>query len=164
MKIAFVGIPCSGKTTTARIVANELGATFIPEVARVLIEVKGRSPTQADQAFIMRMQSTLEKSMEDRMMVCDVPIFINSLYYKYYFGQTEEWRELYQIALQHRYDKIFKLSPLPYEDDGIRYQTQADLAEIDWMIDGYQEDFGKFIYVEPTDIKERVEFILREIT
>ena len=163
MKIAFVGIPCSGKTTVARIIASKIGAVFIPEVARVLIEVKERPPTQSDQAFIMKMQSVLENSMRDKIMVSDVPTFINSLYYRYYFGETDEYKKLYALAKNHKYDLIFKLSPLPYIDDGIRYQTSEDLEEIDTMIDEYQEDFGRFIYVTPTDINERVEFIMKEV-
>lgn len=156
MKIAFVGVPSSGKTTTARAIAKEMGGLFVPEVARVLIEVKGRPPKQNEQEFIMRMQSQLENNMPGPLVVCDVPVFLNHLYCNFYH---EENKELYEIAKKHKYDWIFKLSPLPYKEDGVRYQTEEEIEQIDKLIDEYQNDFGQFIFIEPTDINERTKLI-----
>ena len=161
MKIAFVGIPSSGKTTTAREVAKRLKATFVPEVARVLIESMGRRPTKEEQNFIMRMQSTLEKSMFGDLKVSDVPPFLNLIYYQIYHGNGERERKLYEIAKNHKYDFIFKLSPLTYINDGVRYQTEEELKVIDKIIDKKSPKFGKVVYVEPTDLEERIEFILK---
>ena len=163
MKIAFVGVPCSGKSTMAKETAKAIGGTFIPETARVLIEAMGRLPTKEDQNFIMRMQSCLEDSMVGKYKISDVPIFLNFIYYRLYSGDDDNSKKLYEMAKRHSYDLIFKLSPLPYSNDGIRYQTKKEIEEINNMIDEYQKDFGKFIYVETTDLNERIEFVKEEV-
>lgn len=163
MRIAFVGIPSSGKSTTARELAKRLRGVYIPEVARILIESLKRKPREEDQDFIMRFQSTLERTMVGKDMISDVTIYLNHIYYRLYWGNTPNSKTLYNIAKKHKYDLIFKLSPLPYKQDGVRYQTVEEIRRIDQMIDDYQDDFGKYIYVEPTDLEERMRFILNEV-
>jgi len=163
MRIAFVGVPCSGKSTMARETAKAIGGSYIPETARILIEAMGRKPTREDQRFIMLMQSHLENSMLGKHKISDIPIFLNHIYYRLYWGDDDNSKELYEIAKRHRYDLIFKLSPLLYHDDDVRYQTTGEIKQVDAMIDSYQADFGIFIPIKATDLKERVEFVKEEV-
>jgi len=163
MRIAFIGVPCSGKSTMAREIAKAIGGSYIPETARVLIEAMGRRPTKEDQRFIMLMQSHLENSMMGEHKVSDVPIFLNHIYYRLYWGDDENSKELLEIAKKHRYDMIFKLSPLPYKDDSVRYQNKEEIKKVDDMIDEYEADFGLYTYIHATDLRERVKTVLEDI-
>jgi len=163
MKIAFVGIPCSGKTEMARTIAKKINGGFIPEVARVYIDSLKRIPTAEDQMFIIKLQSYLEDSMPGDKVVCDVPVFLTHLFYRFYHGTDEREKALYEIIKNYKYDLIFRLSPLPYKDDGIRYQNKWELQQIDQMLNWYDNRFGKTIYVEAQDLDERVKFVLKEI-
>ena len=163
MKIAFIGLPCSGKTTTAIEVSKRLKGIFVPETARIVIEAMKRPPTKDDQEFIMKTQSVLENSMFGDYIVCDIPLFVNNLYYRLYFGRDETEKELYEIAKKHKYDLIFYLSPLEYKNDGVRYQTKEELEKINEMFVDYEKTFGKPIYIGTKNLNERVERVISEV-
>ncbi len=163
MKIAFVGIPCSGKTELARTTAKRVNGIFVPEVARVYIDSLKRIPTKEDQIFILKMQAYLENTMPGEMVVCDVPVFLTHLFYRFYHGADEIEKRLYELMKNHTYDIIFRLSALPYKDDGVRYQNKWELEQLDKMLDWYDNKFGKTIYIQTTNLEERIKIVLGEI-
>ena len=86
MKIAFTGLPSSGKTTLAKKVAEYTGGVYVPEMARTYINATRGKPDLSEQIIITRMQSALENELTDpdRITVCDVPVFLGDMYYRLY--------------------------------------------------------------------------------
>lgn len=163
MKIAFVGAPCSGKTEMARRIAKEIKGVFIPEMARVYIDSLKRIPTAEDQTFLIKMQAYLEDSMPAEKVVCDVPVYLTHLYYRFYHGVDEREKELFELIRNYRYDIIFRLSPLPYKDDGVRYQNKWEIEQIENMLNWYDNRFGETIPIESTDMEQRVKTVLKYV-
>lgn len=124
MKICLLGAECTGKTTLATALAQELNAVLVPEYLRAFVHRHGRAPTALEQADIMRSQvhwedDALRKAaVEGRAgIVCDTAPLMTAVYSAHYFGDVS----LLAGALAHhaRYTHTLLLEPdLPWQSDG----------------------------------------------
>lgn len=154
MKIAFIGLPTSGKTTTAKKVAKELNGVYVPEVARLWFTDNKPFLFEEEQAIITKLQLQLEKEIEQnnqgKLIVCDVPVHLGNCYHYLYTNKF-----LFEPEQLPEYDIIFKLPAKPMVYDGVRYQSPSELEELDRLID----------FTVPTieiESAEDVEFLLQK--
>lgn len=148
--IGLCGGPCSGKTTLARALTNELGlqgknAEHIPEYAREHIAQCDKSIVNnprdlLHQAVILPKQMEREDAVPEAVefVVSDSPILIHGLY-TYMMTCFEDhnqkmyYLQHYQTLLEnrYRYDYLFYCPPgdIEFRSDGLRKQD-ADRARV----------------------------------
>jgi hypothetical protein len=158
MLIAFVGTPCSGKTTTAARVFADLKdagypAEFLPETARLYIaerRLRGDvSPlTDGDQVAIMVRQHEAERMMwassPGSIIVADSAA-INALLY---MGEVPPVMNLEARAAGGRYGLIFRCHPVRPGSmyDPNRVHSFEDSLRLDAKVEPLLQSFGlKFV-------------------
>ena len=124
MHVCLLGAECTGKTTLATALAQELDAVLVPEYLRVFVQQHGRVPAAQDQATILRTQMAWEADAVHRItpegktgIVCDTAPLMTAVYSAHYFGDTA----LLPEALAHhaRYTHTLLLEPdFPWQADG----------------------------------------------
>src|SRR6056297_2921987 len=158
MKYAFIGLPCSGKTTLAKDIAKDVNGIFIPEIARLYIDSIDGKPKPDDNLIIARLQSNLEKMLEvdDNINISDVPVYLSCAYDKIY-NNGKNYDKIMELSSQHNYDKIFNVvDTLGYQEDGTRYQTQEDLFKLDSIIEQLNKNYD-VVDIRGIDHKQRKE-------
>lgn len=164
MKVAFIGLPSCGKTTTSKLIANFLNGIYIPEIARIYIESLDRPLQSGDQYRIAMMQSNLEKelSKNERTVICDIPVYASAIY-DIVYNKGLDRDKILKLSDEHRYNKIFYLKHIPkYEEDGVRYQTPLELVKLKILIEQYNKKYN-VITIKETDKKSRLERIVDEV-
>lgn len=143
MKIAIVGGPSAGKTTTATAVVSKLSADgldamFVPEFALSWKQFKGRWPENAeDQYEITRGQIELERSLEEesRILVCDSSALLNFVYSMRFKSTPVDrsfLREIFAMVNDHlpSYDRHFMLPVREFTPSPDRQQTNLYQASV----------------------------------
>lgn len=164
MKIAFIGLPCCGKTTLAKKVSQYLAGSYVPEMARFYIKNIGRPLESGDQYIIAKFQSDLEKELElsEGITVCDVPVYTSAIY-DYVYNKGKDVDKILELSNQHNYDIIFNIVDSPeYKEDGIRYHTKEDLIKLEQLIKKYNKG-QKIVNIFGIDKTDRFEKILEAL-
>lgn len=190
IKVGFIGVPGSGKTSTSRAIAAACrrhpqlkNVELVSEYARRYI-AKYKSISHIWEQFrIMQKQVEWENSAsydDLDLLITDSPVF-NSFAYcidlragrdlesKDIMIMNDMFKESMRLNDPIRYDMIFHLSPsLKPVNDGIRPQSNFD---DDWRMvmdrrfqvvyEIFQPKF--FIDVTETDLSKRVEFCIKHI-
>ena len=120
--IAIIGPPSCGKTT----VINELAKDYsiVPEQARKNIPNYKFPEERLDfQKKIFFDQVDLEDNA-DGIIFCDTGRFCDLVYLDYYGLPVPD--EFKPPLKDFKYDKVFLLSPLPFEADGIRKEKDVE--------------------------------------
>ncbi len=162
IKVGLIGLPSCGKTTTAKAATKYTQGIYVPEIARHYIKSVGRAPNLTDQRIIAIEQSELEKSLEedsDRIMFCDAPLIMCQAY-NIIYNNNQLNNELRGVFESHTYDYVFRLSTLPYKEDGIRFQTEEDLLRLEYYLDNLPLDIT---YIENRKLSDRLEEIIKKI-
>jgi NadR type nicotinamide-nucleotide adenylyltransferase len=128
-RIAVLGPESSGKTTLSRYLAAELGATFVPEHARALLEQPGSLdrgwPAVLDD--VARGQRASEAALARAtggLLVCDTDLLTTALWSEALTGACAPW--ITEAAAEARYTLSLVCAPdLPFEPDPVRYQPEA---------------------------------------
>ncbi len=95
--IAVIGAECSGKTTLARALAQQLDAALVPEALRAFVDEHGRPPAAAEQASVMAAQIASEAAAGGGWVVSDAGALMTAVYSILYYSD----RSLAPAALQH---------------------------------------------------------------
>lgn len=164
MKIAFVGLPSCGKSTLAKDLHKIVNSAYIPEMARIYIKNIGRPLKSGDQYKIAKMQSDLEKELTitNKLNICDVPVYISSIYDKIY-NNGEDVNNILRLSRQHKYDIIFNIVDTPkYKNDGVRYQTSEELIQLKKYIKKYNSN-QNVVHITGTNHSKRLDKIIKEI-
>lgn len=189
LRIGFSGIPSSGKTFTARYFSatykysgNYLKTELISEYARSYLTKYGMPDSIWEQYKIVDKQIQLEDSVSSHveLLITDSPIQLGFNYavdLRNVNNKKEEMvlRDIYhkisKLNSPPRYDIIFHLPPLLKPDvDGVRPSIHLDETwreETDKNISYLCKVLfppKKWVLVEPTDLKERVEFCSNVLT
>ncbi|MBT3397731.1 ATP-binding protein [archaeon] len=169
-KMVLTGGACSGKTT----LVNELkrrGYNVLEEVARQVLEELG-TPSNLDEwaaleSEIYQRQVSNEERVDRQsgLVFLDRGIGDIDAYMRHHFDQPSIDVTKAKI---HRYDSIFLLERLPFEDDGLRVEVGDDEAsEIHQkIIDSYHSMGYTTIQIPSFDapkdvaIKQRADLIL----
>ena len=178
--ISICGAPCSGKSTLATSVHNELkkmgkNSIFISEVATDYIAEYGIPNTPVDQLVIFYKQLNRERmyiGSKDYIM-CDSSGILNYFYFRGLFGGELSNKDIATINhLQkeilktlNQWDHIFYVPPmLDNTEDGIRYQSKEQILSLDRKIKSYLE-LENINHDDLSNIKlnERCDYILNKI-
>lgn len=184
-KIAIVGSPSSGKTSTAEALKVKLklagyNAEIAHEYPRTYIQRYGVADHPLEQFLILERQAQVEATIQAHhdITICDSSTFlcyiygsrlVNDSYGKISDVKLAHFKNvLYKSAMNHlgTYDFIFYVPCLgTMEDDGIRVQTTQDAIEIDEQIVGFLKmEQVPFFTVSglPQERADRIMSILRE--
>jgi len=187
IRVGFIGVPGSGKTSTARGLAAFYRRTsrlekieLIAEYARRYITKYGSIDTINDQYRIMQKQIEWEDTVppETDIIITDSPVHLGFLYatelrnpenIKDTMYYNDIFKRMNKINCPQRYDIIFHLPPvLKPVKDGIRAEIQFDdtwRKESDMKLQFIFKLFPpkNFITINAVDINERITTCMNNI-
>ncbi len=150
--ICLIGAECTGKTTLAQRLAEELSSRWVPERLRLFCDALGRTPAQHEQIDILEQQARDEMaSLEEatrhrqRYVFCDTAPLLTAVYSEFVFGDTS----LYPRAreLHARYAMTLLLEPdLPWIADGLQRDGAHVQLPIHTKIVKELQDIGGLIH------------------
>jgi nicotinamide riboside kinase len=128
--ICVLGAECTGKSTLAQALAAHYGGLWVPEYLRAFCDQHGRTPTQDEQADIMRIQFDQEEQTVARAkqsscsyVLCDTAPLMTAIYSEFYFSDSRLTACAH--ALHARYALTLLLQPdLVWEADGVHRSGQ----------------------------------------
>jgi NadR type nicotinamide-nucleotide adenylyltransferase len=126
LRVVFTGSECTGKSTTAALLAEELGGLYVPEFVREFAATKGGTIAFEDHGPIARGQQALEdRAIGDAMIrrlpvvVQDTDLLSTAVYCQHYFGVCPPW--IADLAQARRPDLYLLMDvDLPWVADGVR--------------------------------------------
>lgn len=168
LRIGFVGLPSSGKTTAANYLASNLTGyriALIPEFARDYMRAKGgRISTAQEQIGTSTIQSELEiraLMTIPQIMITDTPLFVTEAYTRFYYPDAD-FSKNEQLSLTHKYDIIFYCKGDTWKEDGIRFQNPEALQGLEKMLNTMVKRYHRNeIIILPIDKQERKEYLLK---
>ena len=93
-KIVLIGVESSGKTTLAKVLAEQLQGSYVPEYARMYLDANGLTYHQADLLAIAKGQIQLyqeAQSKEQDWLLCDTDLLVIKVWSEQVFGSCDEW-------------------------------------------------------------------------
>lgn len=171
-KYVLTGGPCTGKTTTIKLLSN-YGYQTVQEAASILVEEelkKQGTPlwikdTIAFQRKLILKQLKFESQItSENITFIDRGIIDTIAYCKIYKANIS--KEFYKIAEQNRYEKVFILNFLEsYSKSSIRKESKEKAIEIQATILKTYKEFGYDPIVIPKlEATERANFILNKVS
>jgi predicted ATPase/CYTH domain-containing protein len=155
----ITGGPGTGKTTLLEAL-REKGFSYIPEVARYLVD---QGHDKSDPSFQEKVVSTqVQWEKKSTAKFADRSL-IDGIGYCNHFGLALP-RNL-PTDLKNRYSRVFILDPLPnYVNDSVRSESLEEAKAIHQSIIQAYTDLGyNPIFVPAVGIEERVNFVLKEL-
>jgi len=165
-KYVLTGGPCCGKTTLLHEL-EMLGHSVLSEVARGVIEQRVDQPLNYQeslirQELIFNRQVEMEEKLGGDHAFLDRGIFDNFAYQQHLLGHLIP--EYIDLSLNHpRYDEIFVLNRLVFQNDGLRIEKDDNEAEKlhNLIIDSYKSFGYNPVFVPVFDNpQKRAEFVL----
>jgi predicted ATPase len=163
----ITGAPSSGKTTLVTALQHK-GHRVLHEAARIFIAAeleKGhsvhelRSDERAFQLGILEAKLQAEGALDTAELT-----FLDRAVpetYTYFKLAGIDPKELLSIGQTYGYKAVFVLDPLEFEDDGIRIESEEEVAfldrefEVDYRLQGFE-----VVRVPVMPIPERVAFVM----
>lgn len=167
--IAFVGPPCSGKTTIAE-EFEKMGWLILSDAARDIVEyeqLNGKNARSDERRFQMRVeeyQYERERLIEPfQAYILDGAYPDNLAHHKLYGMNTDMIRELSRRSLK-QYKMIFLFEKLPIKQDGIIIETEDQRDELTVLLSEAYRSLGyDYITVPVMPVEDRVEFVKERI-
>ena len=129
-RIVVTGSECTGKTTIARTLADQLGAPWLPEASRAYAEWRrreGRALTRDDVEPIARAAIAAEDAMlgtAPAQLVLDTDLLSTVVYARHYYGACPAWIE--REARTRRGAVYLLCAPdVAWVADGVRDRPEA---------------------------------------
>lgn len=139
MKIALLGAECTGKTTLAHSVAQQLrqegkSLTLVPEYLRQWCDVHGRTPLAQEQASIAQTQGAwIAQASATDWLLCDTTPLMTAVYSHLYF--SDETLLAPALRVHSQFDITLLCAPdLPWQADGILRDGPAVQARTDALL------------------------------
>jgi nicotinamide riboside kinase len=144
-RVGLIGAECTGKTTVAAALAQELGAIHVPEALRSFVETRGRVPEAAEQAGILSEQRASVQMAHldhpDSVIVCDPLPLMTAIYSIAYFDDSSLLTDAIDDA--RTYDLIWWCRPdLPWVPDGDQRDGEERRSQVDSLIGQIVTDTG----------------------
>jgi nicotinamide riboside kinase len=167
-RIGLVGGECTGKSTLARALADQLPACVVAEAARSFVERHGRTPRREEQAAIMAEQQALEDAAAATCphgwVVADPAPLMTAVYSVLYFADDSLLAPAADLA--RGYDLVAWCDvDLPWQaDDGQRdgpeHRAAAD-AILASAVDDLLRPRGIRVVRARGSLRERVDTVRR---
>ncbi|HDS1140398.1 TPA: AAA family ATPase [Stenotrophomonas maltophilia] len=162
-RVAFVGGESTGKTTLARVMAERLGTSWVPEYGRTLWEAQGGELQPGDLLRIAEAQPRHEDAAAltaQRWLFCDTTPLVTLGYSGWMFGTAPE--ELRQAA-RRPYDLLFLCAPdIPFDQDGTRVGEAFRAQQHAWYVRELQARSVGYVLLEG-DLETRIARVQREL-
>ncbi|NQU36762.1 MAG: ATP-binding protein [Actinobacteria bacterium] len=146
--IGLIGGECSGKTTLARALVEELHGIHVREKLRDFVDEVGRPPRDDEQAPLMRDQEAAEDAAiresvttGKSFVVCDPAAFMTAIYSIAYFNDAS----LLQPGIDRlaAYDALIWCdATIPWEADGGQRDGPHERDRVDAIIAATLADHG----------------------
>lgn len=165
-RVVLTGPECTGKTTLSLVLADRLGATWVPEVARAYAEAHGGALSAADvEPIATATCDELQRAYTsgDPLIVADTDLVSTMVYARAYYGACPAWIEEQCGAL--RAELYLLCTPdLPWEPDGVRDQPElADRTTMHAAFNDALRALGAHVVRISGSGEERVEAALRAV-
>ena len=132
--ICLIGAECTGKTSLAQALAEQLGGLWVPEYLRSFTEQYGRTPERTEQLQILQEQVRQEtqalataRRQHKALVFCDTAPLLTAVYSDCVFADTSLYPQAH--GLHARYALTLLLEPdIPWVADGVQRdgpQTRA---------------------------------------
>lgn len=120
LKIAITGPESSGKTTIAKLLTEELNASYIPEFAREYLENLDRSYTIKDLDGIAQGQvDRWNDAPKDKLLVCDTELVVMKIWSEFKYSKVSD--KILELLDKQRFDIYLLCKPdIPWEPDVLR--------------------------------------------
>lgn len=179
--VGFVGGPCTGKTTIANFVTEELRQRGLRVgISREFVteDVKRNGPPATDNLAFEHVRFYLNQCLEEKsacegnqVVVTDCPTFLTYVYAEYGFGNSDcprdklalaDLREAFMRDVK-RYKCLYLLRrEFPYEDNGVRFHTLAQAMAVDSLLERLLTEAGAdFQWLQGT-VAERAGHVVRD--
>lgn len=124
--ICLIGAECTGKTTLAQVLAEQMGGLWVPEYLRSFTEQHGRPPERAEQLHILHEQVRQEtralasaRQQQMRLVFCDTAPLLTAIYSDTVFSDASLFPQAH--GLHARYAITLLLEPdIPWVADGVQ--------------------------------------------
>ncbi len=121
LRIAFTGPECSGKSTLAQWLSNELNFSLVPEFARRYLA--DNQPYVREDLHAIAM-SQFTQNHEHNQCVCDTEMTVMRIWEQVKYGEISTYIE--ELTSFETYSILFLCKPdFPWEDDPLREHPEA---------------------------------------
>jgi nicotinamide riboside kinase len=159
-KIIFTGPESSGKTTMSNWFADQIGATYVPEFARLYLEKLERSYDFKDLELIAKGQLELIKAANGsgKRLVCDTGMLVLKIWAELKFDSVINFVDDYIIE---DLDSIYVLCKpdIPWEEDPLR-ENEHDRDKLFVRYEQLLQNLGLKYWVLQGSLEERKKFLL----
>lgn len=162
-RVAFIGGESTGKTTLARVMAERLGTSWVPEYGRTLWEAQGGELQPGDLLRIAEAQPRYEDAAAltaHRWLFCDTTPLVTLGYSGWMFETAPE--SLQQAAVRP-YDLLFLCAPdIPFDQDGTRVGEAFRAQQHAWYVRELRARGVEYVLLEG-DLEARIARVQREL-
>lgn len=163
----LTGGPCSGKTTCLEELSRQ-GFITIEEAARTILELGDYEDAEDLEKKIFQLQLWNEELWDEytvatsrlrkEVKFLDRSVIDTIAYCKHHLGFVPDWLD---EDWSGRYEEVFVLDLLPFQDDGVRVEMSVEEAEIvhNIIIEVYEEQGYTPRPIPVIPLKERVDVI-----
>lgn len=139
--ICLIGAECTGKTTLAQALAQQLDGLWVPEYLRTFCDARGRTPVPREQAHIMETQYQQEEaalqraqSESKRWVFCDTAPLLTAIYSDFIFGDKSLLASARMLHTRYALTLLLE-SDIPWEADGMQREGDHVRAPIQAMLE-----------------------------
>lgn len=146
--ICLIGAECTGKTTLAQALAQQMGGVWVPEYLRSFTERNGRTPERTEQASILKEQVRQEtaalaqaRRQGQTLVFCDTAPLLTAIYSDVVFADTSLYPQAH--GLHDRYAVTLLLEPdIPWVADGLQRDGMQWRAKVHARIEKALADWA----------------------
>ena len=146
--ICLIGAECTGKTTLAQALAQQMGGVWVPEYLRSFTERNGRTPERTEQASILQEQVRQEtaalaqaRRQGQTLVFCDTAPLLTAIYSDVVFADTSLYPQAH--GLHDRYAVTLLLEPdIPWVADGLQHDGMQWRAKVHARIEKALADWA----------------------
>ena len=151
-RIAVVGPESTGKSTLSRALARELGATWVPEHARALLEEPGAQDRgwPALLEDIARGQQAQEEALARQcagLLVCDTDLLTTTLWSEELTGSCPPWLRAAAAAQAYELTLLCDVD-LPWVADPVRYRPRRREDFLARFVDALQRAGRRTVLIQ----------------
>jgi nicotinamide riboside kinase len=134
--ICLIGAECTGKTTLAQALAQQMDGLWVPEYLRRFTQTRGRTPQRAEQLHILQEQLRMEtealsqaRQQGHSAIFCDTAPLLTAIYSDCLFADVSLYPQA--RSLHARYVLTLFLEPdIPWQADGLQRDGAQSRAAV----------------------------------